>query len=106
MLSGLIPFFQFCNKEYCDHKDAAQRLNELMRYSEDIWQYAIQNHQDYHTLKLNSRRLQDEIFEHRSKSPLILDKFFNLFRDQNELLMNRTSEILIAEAKEKIENSR
>jgi hypothetical protein len=106
MLSGLIPFFQFCNKEYCDHKDAAQRLNELIRYSEDVWQFAIQNHQDYHMLKLNSRRLQDEIFEHRSKSPLILDKFFRLFRDQNEILMNRTSEILIEEANEKMKSSR
>jgi hypothetical protein len=102
MLSGLIPYFQFCNKEFRDHIDAAQRLNELVRYSEDIWKYAIENPKDNHTLKLNSRRLQDEIFDHRSKSPLILDKLYGLFRDQNEVLMNRTSEILIDEAKEKI----
>jgi len=97
-LSGLIPFFQFCNKECIEHREAALRLNELVKYSQDIWEYALENSEDYYRLKLNSRRLQDEIYEHRCKSPLILDRFYNLFRDQNEILMNRTSEILIEEA--------
>jgi SMODS-associating 4TM effector domain len=97
-LSGLIPFFQFCNKEYIEHREAALRLNELVKYSQDIWDYVLENPEDYYKMKLNSRRLQDEIYEHRCKSPLILDKFYNLFRDQNEILMNRTSEILIEEA--------
>jgi len=97
-LSGLIPFFQFCNNESIEHKEAASRLNELVKYSQDVWDYALDNPEDHCRLKLNSRRLQDEIFEHRCKSPLILDKFYNLFRNQNEILMNRTSEILIEEA--------
>lgn len=97
-LSGLIPFFQFCNNECIEHKEAASRLNELVKYSQDIWDYALENPEDYYRMKLNSRRLQDEIYEHRCKSPLILDKFYNLFRDQNEILMNRTSEILLEEA--------
>lgn len=105
-LSGLVPLFQFCNREYFEHRDAAQRLDELVCYSEKIWEFALSNLQDYHENKLNSRRLQDEIFEHRSKSPLILDKFYNLFRDQNEVLMNRTSEILIDEAKIRMKKSR
>jgi hypothetical protein len=104
-LSGLIPFFRFCNKEFIEHREAALRLNELVKYSEDIWQYALENPEEYYRIKLNSRRLQDEIFEHRSKSPLILDQFYDLFRDQNEVLMNRTSEILIDEAMEKLKNS-
>lgn len=48
-------------------------------------------------LTSNSRRLQDEIFEHRSKSPLILDLYYGLFR-KDEALMNRSSEILVDEA--------
>lgn len=105
-LSGLIPFFQFCNKEFIEHREAALRLNELVKYSEVIWNYALENPEDYHRIKLNSRRLQDEIYEHRCKSPLILDRFYNLFRDQNEVLMNRTSEILIDEAKEAIKKAK
>lgn len=104
-LSGLIPFFHFCNKEFIEHQEAALRLNELVKYSEVIWEYAIENQEDSHKNKLNSRRLQDEIYEHRCKSPLILDRFYNLFRDQNEVLMNRTSEILIGEAKDSMKKS-
>jgi len=104
-LSSLIPFFQFCNKEFIEHREAAQRLNELVKYSQDIWDYALKNPEDYHKIKRNSRRLQDEIYEHRSKSPLILDCFYNLFRDQNEVLMNRASEILIEDAKEALKNN-
>lgn len=100
-ISGLIPFFQFCNKEFTAHREAALRLNDLVKYSQDIWKYALDNPEDYYRIKLNSRRLQDEIYEHRCKSPLILDKFYNLFRDENEILMNRTSEILIDEANKK-----
>jgi hypothetical protein len=101
-LSALVPFFQFCNKEFIEHREAALRLNDLVKFSQEIWDYALNNPDDYHRIKLNSRRLQDEIYEHRSKSPLILDRFYNLFRDENEVLMNRTSEILIDEANERI----
>ncbi|MCF6308103.1 MAG: S-4TM family putative pore-forming effector [Flavobacteriaceae bacterium] len=101
-LSGLIPFFQFCNKQFVTHRAAALRLNEMVKFSQEIWEYALNNPEDYHRIKLNSRRLQDEIYEHRGNSPLILDRFYNLFRDENEVLMNRTSEILIDEANERI----
>lgn len=105
-LSGIIPLFQFCHRECCEQKETAQRLDELVRYAEQIWNYALDNPTEYHEHKLNSRRLQDEIFEHRSKSPLILDAFYNLLRKNNELLMNRSAEILIDEAKRRRENSR
>lgn len=99
-LSGLIPFFQFCNKEFTGHREAAERLDELVHYSQEIWSYALANHDDHNENRLNSRRLQDEIYEHRCKSPLIFNRFYNYFRDENEVLMNRTSEILIEEANE------
>lgn len=102
-LSGLIPFFQFCNKEFTEHQEAAERLNELVNYSIVIWGYALENPNKQYENELNSRRLQDEIYEHRCKSPLILDRFYNYFRDENEVLMNRTSEILIEEANKSLD---
>jgi hypothetical protein len=95
---GLVPLFQFCIKQCNDNLDAAFRLNELVNYSRQIWDDALQNKYPTDVLKMNSRRLQDEIFEHRSKSPLILDLYYNLFRDNDEVLMNRSSEILVDEA--------
>lgn len=96
--SGLIPFFQFCIKQCNDNLDAAVRLNELIIYSKQVWDNAIRHSISEDDLKTSSRRLQDEIFEHRSKSPLIHDFYYNLFRDNDEALMNRSSEILIEEA--------
>ena len=95
---GLIPFFQFCIKQCNDNLDAAKRLDELLLYSMQIWNDALANIYSDENLLTNSRRLQDEIFEHRSKSPLILDLYYNFFRDNDEAIMNRSSEILMNEA--------
>lgn len=96
--SGLVPFFQFCIKHCNENLEAASRLNELVNYSRQIWDDALGNNYSEDLLKANSRRLQDEIFEHRSKSPLILDLYYNVFRDSDEVLMNISSEILVDEA--------
>jgi hypothetical protein len=100
ILSTLVPFFQFCIKQSNDNKDTANRLNELVLYSVQVWTKALENSCDDNTMIIDSRRLQDEIFEHRKKSPLILNCFFKIFRDRDEELMNRTSEILVQEAKD------
>lgn len=100
--SGLVPFFQFCIKQCNDNLDAANRLNELVNYSRQLWNDAMENKYSDDILRTNSRRLQDEIFEHRSKSPLILDLYYNVFRHSDEVLMNRSSEILVDEALSKI----
>jgi hypothetical protein len=96
--SGLVPFFQFCIKQCNDNLDAAKRLNELVTYAKQIWEGALNRTYTEQELVSNSRRLQDEIFDHRSKSPLILDAYYNYFRDDQETLMNRSSEILVEEA--------
>lgn len=98
--STLIPFFQFCIKQCNENNEATNRLKELIAYSIQIWNEALTNSCDEQTMTINSRRLQDAIFEHRIKNPLILNVFYKLFRDKDEELMNRTSEILIQEAVE------
>lgn len=98
ILSTLVPFFQFSIKQSNDNKEAAARLNELVLYSIQVWNKALENACDETTMTNDSRRLQDEIFEHRKKSPLILNVYYKMFRDKDEALMNRTSEILVQEA--------
>jgi len=95
---SLIPLFQFCIKQCNDNLDTAKRLDELVLFSTQIWNDALTTIYSDESLLNNSRRLQDEIFEHRSKSPLILDLYYNFFRDNDEALMNRSSEILVEEA--------
>ncbi|MGF7218820.1 hypothetical protein GGR92_004999 [Spirosoma lacussanchae] len=98
--SILSPFFQFCMKQYTEQREAAQRLNELANYAKCVWSSAF-NRDEIYAFE-NARRLQDEIFEHRSKSPVILDFFYNRLRDKDEDLMNRSAEIMIAEAQQQL----
>lgn len=95
---GLVPFFQFCIKQCNDNREAAKRLNELVLFAQQLWNDTLSKAKTEHQVYTDSRRLQDEIFEHRSKSPLILNYYYDLFRDKDEALMNRASEILIDEA--------
>ena len=50
ILSTLVPFFQFCIKQGGDNKDAADRLNELVLYSVQIWNNALDNSCDDKTM--------------------------------------------------------
>lgn len=99
--SSLLPFFQFSIKQANEHKEAAKRLDELVRYSKDLWNSALDRIKNEDVITEGSRRLQDEIFEHRSKSPLILDMFYKRLRNKDEELVNRSTEILLEEAKNK-----
>ncbi|NID13677.1 S-4TM family putative pore-forming effector [Fibrivirga algicola] len=96
--SVLSPFFQFCMKQNTEQREAAQRLNELANYAKCVWSTAF-SHDEAFAFE-SSRRLQDEIFEHRSKSPVILDFFYNWLRDKDEDLMNRSAEIMIKDAQQ------
>lgn len=99
--SGLIPFFQTCIKQCNDNREAANRLNQLVSYATKIWEETLSGNNSDTYLTENCRRLQDEIFEHRSKSPLIFDFIYNYFRDDDEKLMNRSTQLLISDALEK-----
>ena len=96
--SGLVPFFQFCIKQCNDNREAAKRLNELVLFAQQLWNDTLNKSKTDIQAYADSRRLQDEIFEHRTKSPLILNYYYDFFRDKDEVLMNRASEILIEEA--------
>jgi len=100
--SAIMPFIQFCSKQYFDHKDAAKRLDELANYASNLWKVALEGQKTDKELAEYSRRLQDEIFDHRSKSPLILDMFYNRLRNKDEEIMNRSAQTLLDEAQTKL----
>ena len=97
MGSALVPFIQFCLKQCKDQKEAADRLDILVNFAKEIWEKDLNKQQ--HELDEISRRLQDEIFNHRSKSPLILDFIYNRFRTKDESIMDTSAEALIANAR-------
>lgn len=95
--SGLIPFFQFSAKQYLDNSESAERLTKVNQYISEIWDDIIKGCIDKPSVEEASRRIQDEFYENRIRSPLILDSFYWIFRSNNEGLMTRTAETLIEE---------
>lgn len=89
VISALIPFFTYCIRSYFDNHDSILRLKGLMSYSEKIWKELLSSSAN-NSLAESSRRLQDEIFSNRSRNVLIPDKIYNLKRDKDEALMNKT----------------
>ncbi len=79
-----------------EHSDAADRLDKLKELSEKVWSDALSG-KAFTMLRVESRALQDQIFDHRKRNPPIFDFLFRWFRDGNEELMNKGAESLVKE---------
>jgi SMODS-associating 4TM effector domain len=96
IVAPLAATYVFGYRQMMEHGDAADRLDKLKELSEKNWSDAIAGN-DAVTLKLKSRTLQDQIFDHRKKNPPIFDFVFRWFRDGDEVLMNKGAEALVRE---------
>lgn len=96
MVNALMPLFRFCIKQYYENRDGANRLKDLIKYMDGIWKGALSGEEDPGITE-QSRRLQDEIFNHRTQNPLIPDFIYNWFRNADEKQMNKSAEFLINE---------
>ena len=77
--------------------EAADRLTKVNQYISKIWGKILSKTIDKSAIDEAARRIQDEFYDNRIKSPLILDSFYWIFRQKNEGLMSRTAETLIEE---------
>lgn len=97
-LSTLIPFAMFLNRELFEQIEANKRLERLDSFIKQTLKDLKEN-----TLKISlnslSRDIQDEIFEHRSKSPLVLDAVYKWFRTMDNKEMEKMALALIADMK-------
>lgn len=100
VLSGLLPLFRFANKEFSDHMSATDRLNKTLNYIDKIWSRILDNSYDKSKLDTDARMIQDEIYEHRTRSPLILDKLYWYFRPKSEAMMINTAAIFVQQIKD------
>jgi hypothetical protein len=108
MLTGMMPLMPTMTlalKQFYDQNDAAGRADRLREFSHAAWRRALRGTLTLEEAPTESRRLQDEIFEHRSKSPLILDRVYGWLRKEHEDLMNKNAEALVREAQEIIGRS-
>jgi hypothetical protein len=98
ILAGLVPFFQFIIKQYNDNRESIKRLDELYELLTQLWEKAIKDCASEEILLVESRRLQDEIFSHRSNNPLIFDFVYNKFRSDDESIMSISSQRMVDDA--------
>ena len=94
IIAPLASTYIFGYRQMTDHGDAADRLDKLKELTEKIWSDAMEG-KDVATLRLDSRTLQDQIFDHRKRNPPIFDFLFKWFRNGNEILMNKGAEALV-----------
>lgn len=95
--SGLIPFFRFSARQYLDNLAANRRHESLKSFIQTLWDNIISKCINKDSLDDSSRSIQDEIYENRAKSPLILDVFYKFYRSKAEDLMYKSAQILIQE---------
>jgi hypothetical protein len=97
---GLLPLFRFVTKQYQENKESGERLTKLNNHFDKVWEKVIRGEIDKDELEETARRIQDEIYENRIKSPLIPDSFYRLYRPNEEALMTKGADSLVAEFRE------
>lgn len=83
----VLPFIGVGLQHLYGHWKAIQRLEELNRLAEDLWESANRPDADPEVITLRSRRLQDQIFQHRKDNPPVYNWFYNRIREKYEKLM-------------------
>lgn len=103
VLVPLLPVFVLGIRQYREQIEAANRLDKLKDYSESLREGVLLKKSKQHEYEFTrkSRDLQDEILEHRRKSPPIFDFIFRRLRNSYNDKMNFGLEEFIREAKEK-----
>lgn len=104
VLFPLMPAFILAIRQFRENHATANTLDKLRTHCEKLWEKAITGKIDSEYLQIESRILQDEIYENRRKCPLIFDWIYNKLRNQYEEQMNKGAEMLVEEALEKLKN--
>ncbi len=97
VLTPLIPAFICGLRQYVDHNEAAVRLNRLRERAEILVHEVVSGKHTVQDLEKESYSLQAQIFDHRRRSPLILDWLYARLKNQDEEQMNKGAESLVEE---------
>lgn len=100
VIAPLTPAYVFGLRQYTEHKEAANRLDQLREDAEALLQHLKNGKLTSQDLERESYTLQTQIYDHRRRSPLILDWLYSRLRRRNEEQMNRAAEDLVKELKQ------
>lgn len=95
VVTPLIPAFVFGLRQYIEHNEAAVKLDRLRESAEMLVREVVSRRYNVQDLERESYSLQTEIFNHRCRSPLILDWLYARLKKQDEQQMNQGAESLV-----------
>jgi hypothetical protein len=94
----LAPAVIWCMREVRRQGDAADSLDKARGYVEAIWKQALSGKLDTALLEVTGRRIQDTLFENRSKNPPMFNWIYDLKRDEKELTMVKMARKMVDDA--------
>jgi len=97
-----MPAFVLGVRQYTEHVEAAGARDRLKEYAEKLWRKAVEEKASPEQLVKDCRDLQDEIYDHRRRSPLIFNWIYQRLKNSYEDRMNKGADMLIEEAMKSI----
>lgn len=94
LLVPFLPMLTWALRERMQQANAAVSLTHLNSEWDKIWTKALEGG-DATTVTAESRSLQDAIYQHRERSPLVFDWVYFIFRSANEDEAHHAAEDLV-----------
>jgi hypothetical protein len=98
VVAPLTPAFLWGTREIRKHREAAESLNRLKSYIEQTWTRALGGELTASDLTQESIQIQNEIFDLRSRNPLIYNWIHRKVREAQQKNMLKKAEELAHEA--------
>lgn len=97
----VLPFVMWALGEARAHSQAADRLDRLRSYVTVAWSRILEGTVSSEELGVESRRLQDALYDHRRLSPMVFDFLYWLLRPKLEAQVRASAEDQIKELRER-----
>ena len=91
------PAALWCIRDYFRQRDAADALDNLKVHIETVWTESLTGKLDEGNLPSETDRIQDALFDHRSRSPLLFNWIYKLQKAENEEAMKVKATELVTE---------
>lgn len=105
LLVPFMPILTWALKERLQHANTATSLTSLGSEWDKIWTSALAGASETDVTK-DSRNLQDAIYQHRERSPLVFDWVYYRLREANEAEARYAAEALVSQAKKALEEGK
>jgi hypothetical protein len=98
-MAPILPLLLWGIRQAQRQGEAANRLDHLKTFGDRLWNEICARALAAGQASANSRLFQDEIFEHRQRSPLVFDWFYRLFKADFQERLEFNAREMIKEAR-------